>query len=850
MTFKKDIYRKIILYVAYIFISYMIIDEIFKITTFLFKYNINYNYGTMLNNICGKENFEYETGRFQLATKLLDMKLDYDIYNKKNYMLLILIISILITLIISFTFSSIFFNTFVGTDKECTRLDQTKPGVSSTERKDLTILQQMILCICPFCGFLTDCTFSYFLYFIIMFIIPVYLIYYIINTKDFPSFAILGLFTSKFLYYAFIITLIVYRLPINFFRNFRYMNTEKNSIFLYYLFLTSFILLFYFIKYTINSYFNYLEECNNDNSDPFGNPYDPEYLFITRYKEKINESDYENIDLLSNILKNILGINYFDEKLISIGHHTKYDHFSLLLFIVGFILLFNYLLYIIIYKFNVLPFLIGSEDDAGLFYNRFIILLFSLFIVLLIANSITYYNSYINKYIIYDPLYQYKNDLLHFYKSFDKIIDKDYKELTDPSPVKSKVSGVILIELYSSMFKYNVLNPDMGITTDNDTGPDTTTRVLVNDLEPNMKDATFNFEYNDTIPDTDDSRNYVKNPQYKIQKYIGGDYITENKNINDVVNSSIFMISNNVVDNDVLAKFIANIYPLLPPSLDGSVNYIINDINYDKFIEEITYNINAALCNVYVNNIKPNGERNNQSSVDYYKLRNNRTYISIKKDDGTFKEGNRTNDIELSEKEYKNTENKYLKVIKENETIVNNVVNEYLMFIRKMKSLVDNMLLDIERCGSCTSKTNIKERLKVLLEYSDERVGIIKNKYVRLIYSEIVNTFDNINILLTFNRTKRDKNPLTKYIISNYNSIKDDELEFYANEKFIEIKLSDNSDNNVATEEIYYNRLNDKMSLEKNAKTIKQNANTVSLSTYAIFAIMILVLFEPLYIET
>ena len=437
---------------------------------------------------------------------------------------------------------------------------------------------------------------------------------------------------------------------------------------------------------------------------------------------------------------------------------------------------------------------------------------------MLIANTITYYNTYINKYIINDPLYQYKNDLMHFYKSFDRIIDKDYKELSDPSPVKPRVSGTILIELYSNLFKYNLLNPDMG-NRDQNNNVDLNERVAINDLETELKDLTFNFETNESLSNDSEERKYTTNENYKIRKYIGGDYTQQltNENIQDIINSSIFM-NNNVVNDDTLAKFIANIYPLFPPSIDGNVNYNIDSINYEKYADELKYNINAALCNVYVNQKNPDGSNKN-NGVFNYNLRDNRTYIKINDDKtGNWLEGNRSNDISLYEKEYKNAENKHSKIIKENQTIVNNVTNEYMMFIRKMKSLIDTMLMEIERCGSCTSKTNIKDRLNVLLTYSDERVIIIKNKYIKKIYREIVDTFDNINILLTFNRTKRDRNPLTKYIISNFNSIKDDENDFYSNDKFIEIKLNeDSSIPTKATEEIYFKKLNDKITLEKNS---------------------------------
>lgn len=851
MNYNNDIFRKLILFTVYLLVTYIIVEQIVNLTRFIYKYNNNLDYGRMLMKICGNENFEYETSRFQLAKNVLDYKNDYNNkYNKKNYILFILIISILITVIISSTFSVIFFNNFIGTSDDCSPF---KPKDTAT--KDLGSFKQIILCFCPFCGDLTDCTLNYIVYIIVLFLIPVVIILNWIFNIEF------NYFNSKFQWYfiAFFIVLGVFRLPISYLDNFRYSN-KKNSIIIYYLFLVAYIFIIPFILHIITEYNNYQEEFKYNQTDELDEPYDEDYIFYKRYTEKINQNDKDLFNIFSDYLVNVLGLRYFNINPVKLFTEVSenHDHFSRYVLYIGIFILSLYVIYLFIYKFKIFPSLIIEDSDSMLFYNRLIIPAFSLFILLLICNTFTYYNSYINKYIIYEPLKLYKNDLMHFYRAFDKIIDKDDMPLTDPKPVQPRVAGCILTELYNSSFRYNVLNPDFTDLNGNS--------VLINKIDLKCDgdgDASMSFS---TEPDKPEDNNPFRYDNYDDPTGSGVSITTVNYDIKACIGTdyenSIF-VKNNAVDDDSLSGFIANLYPIFSSIDEEKFNYKITEKNYQEFANQLKLNIKAAICNMYVRGLNYNGTETKNTGNQFvfrlngYKSKNTkqigkRTYIAIKSDDGaSWIDGNRGNDFTLYEKGEKlNEENKFKTEVDKNKIIIDNVVNEYMMFVRRIVDLTNNMLSDIERCGSCSNNINLFDRLNTLLvEASNQRVVEIKNKYTKKMYNALVDSYHQINILLTYNRTERDKFPLTRYIISNYNSIK--ENEYYSSDRFIEIKLSEDLSSELkTTEEVYLNRLDDESTLEKNAKTVKQNAETVSSGIYLVFTIIMFILLEPLYIES
>jgi hypothetical protein len=778
----------------------------------------------MLKNMCGNEYFEYETERYQLSNNLLEigMNINNDIYNKKNYILYILIISIIITIVISITFTTLFFNNFIGVDatEKCTPFNNKEKDPTK-----LSSFKQFILCFCPWCGDLTDCTLSYILLVIILIFLPLVVILYLLFGIELYS------YKSSYKYYiiAFYIILIIYRLPISYLDNFRYSN-KNNSIILYYIFLIAYILCIGFIYNIIDLYFNYLTELETSKEDKYGKRYNDIYLFYRDYKDKINENDKDTISIFSDILKNILGLNYFtpDIKSINKMYSSNNDEISYYLYYTGIFLLFIYIVYIIIYKVQVIPSLIIDENDGMTLYNRLLIPVFALFVILLITNTNTLFNSYIKKYIVYEPLKLYKNDIFYLNKSFDKIIEKDNNPLKDPSPVKPRIGGTILTELYSIMFNYNLL--------------DTTTNRDTNSIELN---TNISFE----ISDTNDV-NYINddNNRYNIRKYIS----TNTLYTDDAVkfyDLSIFIGTDG--DNNFV-KLISNVYPIIKSDILTENTYKVKENTHDLLLEEIKNNIKAALCNVYIGKRNPDGTKLNSEPFKYI-LRNNKTYILT--DDNPI--GNRSKDNELYDEVFKDKVNDYKQFLTINAPIIDNVSNEYVNGVRAIVDMINNMFLEMENCGSCTNMNNIHERMTLLLSTSNDRLNNIKLKYKKKIFGIILDTYDNINMLLQYNRSKRDANPLTKYIIANYNSIKDNE--YYPDNTFKKINVLEPVDTTIekpsldyttSAENVYLSRLSNTETLEKNSLNISNNANTVSNSIIILIGIYLFVLLEPLYVES
>ena len=165
----NDILKNLIIYITYIIILYIIIEEIYNISILVFNYNYNFDYGLMLRKICNNEYFEYETERFQLYNNIAALRLQNDIYNKKNYMTLLLIFSIFISIIISYIFSEIFYHNFIEKYTNCSYYLNDKDDNSNGGSSFIQIFKLILKCFCPFCHtLLSDCTLGFIIYIFIL----------------------------------------------------------------------------------------------------------------------------------------------------------------------------------------------------------------------------------------------------------------------------------------------------------------------------------------------------------------------------------------------------------------------------------------------------------------------------------------------------------------------------------------------------------------------------------------------------------------------------------------------------------------------------------------------------------
>jgi hypothetical protein len=676
--------------------------------------------------MCSNEYFEYETERFQLATNMINLKLNNDIYNKKNYMIIILIISILISIIITFVFARLFYHNFIE-DYVCIKFDNEHDNPNAI----YSTFKQVVLCFCPMCGELTDCTATYIIYLCILLLIPLYILLYLGFNID------IGFVTNNDYYYYYIIffiLLIVIRFPIKYILNIRHLN-ENSSIFLYFLYLLLYLSSFYYIANIISIYNNY----NIQHDANMKEKIDEEDKFY-KYSSKdiLNTPDDVTVDIINNFIAKIFGVYSYKEKEELYDDNGRFlRDFSRYIFIIGVILVIVYILYLLIQKVEFLNFLLKREEDYNIVYNNIIIPLLSLFFILLIINATTVYNSYVNKYILYEPLMLYKNDLDKLYKSFDIIILNDSSALEDPEKVSSKIAYGVLHVLYSSVFKFNPMNGTINdiqsISLPNDK------KIVLTALLLQGISAT-NF-------DIDKQADYTTRNEFKFIEYT----LKQNKNKN------ILYDDNGKVNNKILLYILLNLFP------KTDVSTAPTDNDYLIFGDNMKYNLKAALCNVMIIGKDPTGYfnigTNDKLSTQIYSITeySDNTHPII---------GKRENDLYLY-----NNKDKYNKLLYDYENLLENIKNEYINLIKKTYELTSDLIRQVEKCEALTyeqSISAISKRLQDDLALCDE---FIKNKYVTNLVIILETYFNNINKHLSNNRKNRNVSKLSQYIISNYNNI-------------------------------------------------------------------------------
>lgn len=759
----NDIIRNIILYITYIIILYIIIEEVYYITLFVFNYNSSFDYGLMLRKMCGNEYFEYETERFQLATNTINLKLKNDVYNKKTYMIMILIISIIISIIVSFIFARIFYHNFIE-NYICIKFDNEPNNPNAI----YSTFKKVILCFCPMCGELTDCTATYIIYLFILLLIPLYILLYLAFNID------IGFFTNNDTYYYYIIffiSLIIIRFPIKYLSNIRHLN-ENASIFLYFLYLIVYLLSFYYIANIISIYKNYNNEYAAENSEKID---EEEKFYKYSAKNILGLSDDITVDIINNFIAKIFGVYSFKEKGDLYEGNGKFiKDFSRYIFIIGIILIIVYIMYLSLQKIEFLNFLLKREEDYNIIYNNIIIPLLSLFFVLLIINATTVYNSYVNKYILYEPLMLYKNDLDKLYKSFDIIILNDSSALEDPEPVPDKIAYGVLHVLYSAVFKYNPINGRINDIQDSRLIKDK--HIALTALL--LLDSDTSTDYNIIHYTTESKFNFI---EYTIKQHN---------------NRNIFYDDNNKINNKILLYILLNLLPIT------SAATVPTDDDYLVYGDRIKYNLKAALCNIMIigkdatgyYNIGETGGTRIDGQPDIYinALSTNNYSITEYKDTSTPIKGSKENDIYL----YNNKE-KYNKLLYDYENLLENIKKEYINLIKKTYEITTDLIRQVERCEALTiSQDEISKRLEDDLALCDE---FVKKKYVSTLMEILETTFNNINFHLENNKKNRNLSKLSQYIISNYNNIFTDNN--YINRNFIvkntQFKINYDNENKV-----------------------------------------------------
>ena len=147
--------------ITFLYCIILIIDELYNIGAFSFKYTYLFNYGSFISNFNNIQSIECETNRYNVYSN--DNFIYKDIFSNSYFNYLIIIAITLITILFVIAYGINFYFTFII----------NQPEVCSFY-KSTSFIKTIMKCLCDSCHeFIPDCTGNYFISFIIIIIIPI-----------------------------------------------------------------------------------------------------------------------------------------------------------------------------------------------------------------------------------------------------------------------------------------------------------------------------------------------------------------------------------------------------------------------------------------------------------------------------------------------------------------------------------------------------------------------------------------------------------------------------------------------------------------------------------------------------
>ena len=426
---KMELYRQILIklcvIITFCFSIILIIDELYNIGFFTFKYTYLYNYGTFLAKFNNVQTIEYETNRFNLYNNI--HFLFKDIYNKSYFNYLLIIVITLLSIIITIAYGIYFHKTFI--------IDQSEICSIDPKSEEMSFIKQILKCLFgDLHKLIPNCTLNYLIAFIILIIIPFTYIFKLVFSIDLTP-------NSNTMFLSFFYSIMIIGLLFTY-TYYIFNDTKFNDIYekitpiLIHLIATIiFIASGYIYKYFYDKYTNYNLNTYTDKTILFDI-----YKQTPPIKPKIIEKPiYKNIDLLStfkyindgkdpnyDIKKTIMDdyyssiknyendMKYYTQRYNTYNNSTtaklndSTSFFEITLNICGLnnkmhLFIIGLLLFAILIYYN--------TNNSDIIYICIIYLL-TFLIIITIINAIQYYNTYVNKYIVYEPLAHYKNDMI------------------------------------------------------------------------------------------------------------------------------------------------------------------------------------------------------------------------------------------------------------------------------------------------------------------------------------------------------------------------------------------------------------------------------------------------------
>jgi hypothetical protein len=421
--------------ITFIFSIVLIIDELYNIIKFSFNYTHLYNLGSFTEKFNKDKTIEMETKRFNVYNNIENLVLHKDIYNK-SYLNYFIIVSItIITLLFVVSYGLYFYEKFIKTQYECTAF---------TEKSDyhqMSIIKKFIYCLKflkPLNSFIPNCTINYFVLLFIIIIMPITYILKLLFNYDVKSviikYSYLIVYLMLLLYYSF-----------KYYNELSTVTTDANGVessdkdivqkmIIYVLFTILFISSQYIYNYVYDKY----------NGDNLISKFD-KTTFFDIYKQiaptkpsPINKPQFNGNDILKTFTYSSTETNdpnYLTKKKLVDDYYVqlkkyneqmdvyneKYDiykqsknklpqnldiisvPYNMIGFNDNFIMYLHFLVTV--------AFLLDYYYKNEIINYNCLIYLISVLIIITLMNCVVYYNTYLNKYIIYEPMAQYKSDI-------------------------------------------------------------------------------------------------------------------------------------------------------------------------------------------------------------------------------------------------------------------------------------------------------------------------------------------------------------------------------------------------------------------------------------------------------
>lgn len=450
--------------ITFLYSIILIVDELFNMTYFTYKYTYFYNYGTFAENFNNTQTIECETNRFNIYNNIDKFYLYKDNFNKSYFNYLIIIIATLLTIIIAIAYGVYFYHNFI----------HSKPDQCSFTplEANMSYIKQFLRCICEDCHeFIPNCSFNYMILIILLLIIPFSYLLKVSLNIDFTSNSnnyLLGfIYISLYLLLLFYYTYVIYTTS----------SSNKLNITLTFIIITIiFISSAYIFNYIYNKYSNKIFNTSQYSTTfvdiykqlPPNKPVKPPKPFydgddLIKNFNYIKDGDNKppNYDIKKKIFEDYFtkSKNYDKELKIytekyNIYKNTKMnfpEETSVINMIMNMLGLNNtYIIYMIVLLIFVaiVLYYINSNGDGNSNENETSILnmsikyLICIISIIVLLEAILYYNTYVNKYIIYEPLAHYKNDITVANTKLNLLLKSNdgsgfYKKLTNNSSLSS-----------------------------------------------------------------------------------------------------------------------------------------------------------------------------------------------------------------------------------------------------------------------------------------------------------------------------------------------------------------------------------------------------------------------------